>query len=208
MKQTPPKNKTPQKYGHASRILPIRKRIWQKVLIRWAIVLAIGIALVLLCVISQPFYRKVSDFNLGISLTVVVYAFIIWQSHVLKLTFSKEWTGIVTKREVKKYTKIPQGLASFGPDAGKQLRTLSIACTWTVERDDGYTEMITYDTEEIWEGYFEIGERVRLYKNAKIIVKAHPPRGEENLMCPLCGVMIAEPICRKCGVDFTEREES
>ena len=52
-----------------------------------------------------------------------------------------------------------------------------------------------------------MGERVRFYKNAKILVKAHPKKGDENLMCPLCGVMVMEPICKKCGVDFREKEE-
>jgi len=206
MKQVPKNPKTPQKYGYARHVLPINKRIWQKILIRWVIVLGVGVALFLLTLISRPFYHTSSDFQLGIGLSIIVYIFVIWQSHVLKLTFSKGWTGTVKGREVKKYTKVPQGLASFGPDAHKQREVLSIACIWTVERDNGYIETVTYDTEEIWEGYFEIGERVRLYKNAKIIVKAYPGKEEDNLMCPLCGVMIAEPICRKCGIDFTEKE--
>lgn len=202
------KPNTPQKYGHARRIIPIRKRIWQKVLIRWAIVLGIGVACVIGCIISGKAYHNYPQKQqLSWGLTAAVYAFIVWQSHVLKLTFSKEWTGVVTAKEVKKYTRIPQGLASFGVDARKTMGTLAVACHWTVEKDDGYIETVSFDTDEIWEGYFEIGERVRFYKNAKILVKAHPPRDDENLMCPLCGVMVAEPVCRKCGVDFTEAEE-
>lgn len=202
------KPNTPQKYGHARRIIPIRKRIWQKVMIRWAIVLGIGVACVIGCIISGKAYHNYPQKQqLGWGLTAAVYAFIVWQSHVLKLTFSKEWTGVVTAKEVKKYTRIPQGLASFGADARKTMGTLAVACFWTVEKDDGFVDTVQYDTDEIWEGYFEIGERVRFYKNAKILVKAHPPRDDENLMCPLCGVMVAEPVCRKCGVDFTEAEE-
>ena len=202
------KPNTPQKYGHARRIIPIRKRIWQKVMIRWAVVLGIGVAFVIFCIISGKAYHNYPQKQqLSWGLTVLVYAFIVWQSHVLKLTFSKGWTGVVTAREVKKYTKIPQGLASFGVDARKTMGTLAVACHWTVEKDDGYIETVSFDTNEIWEGYFEIGERVRFYKNAKILVKAHPPKDDENLMCPLCGVMVMEPVCKKCGVDFAEREE-
>ena len=208
MKQTDQKPNTPQKYGHARRVIPIRKRIWQRVLIRWLVILAIGLAFALLCYISAPRFRSQRDLQISIGMTFLIYVFIIWQSHVLKLTFSKGWTGTVIGKEVKKYNKIPQGLASFGADAhSKRMGVLATACFWKVELDDGYIEKLHIDTDEIWERYFDIGERVRFYKNAKILVKAHPPKGDENLMCPLCGVMVMEPICRKCGVDFTEGEE-
>ena len=201
------KPNTPQKYGYARRVIPINRRIWQKVMIRWAIVLGIGVAIIIVNIISGAAYRNYPQKQqLGWGLSVAVYACIVWQSHVIKLTVSKEWTGVVRAKEVKKYTKIPQGLASFGVDARKQAGQLATACHWTVEKDDGYIETVAFDTDEIWEGYFEIGERVRFYKNAKILVKAHPPREDENLMCPLCGVMVMEPVCRKCGVDFTEGE--
>ncbi|MBQ9151425.1 MAG: hypothetical protein IJX72_04175 [Clostridia bacterium] len=201
---------TPQKYGHARRIIPIRKRIWQKVLIRWALLLALAGVFVLLCIISEdvPTLRNYPQMRqLGRWLTIAVWLFIFWQSHVLKLTFSKEWTGTVTGKEVQKYNKIPQGLASFGVDARKQAGMLATKCVWSVEKDNGSIEEVHCDTEEIWEGYFKVGERVRFYKNAKILVKAHPPKDDENLMCPLCGVMVMEPICKKCGVDFAEPEE-
>ena len=199
------KPNTPQKYGHARRIIPIRKRIWQKVLIRWAIVLGIGVACVIGCIISGKAYHNYPQKQqLSWGLTAAVYAFIVWQSHVLKLTVSKEWTGKVTGREVQKYTKMTKGPMVRDVNG---LPPMSTKCVWTVEKDDGYIEKVEHDTDEIWEGYFEIGERVRFYKNAKILVKAHPSRDDENLMCPLCGVMVAEPVCRKCGVDFTEAEE-
>ena len=199
------KRNTPQKYGHARRVIPIRRRIWQRVMIRWGIVLAVGIAFVIFCVISGGAYRNYPQKQqLSWGLTAVVYAFIVWKSRVLPLTVSREWTGVVKAKEVKKYTRIPQGLASFGVDARKTAGTLAVACHWTVEKEDGEAETLAFDTDDIWEGYFQMGERVRFYKNAKILVKAHPPAEDENLMCPLCGVMVTEPICKKCGVDFTE----
>ena len=130
-------------------------------------------------------------------MTVLIYLFIVWQTQAVKKTTSKEWTGRIIGREVVKYTKYNKG-----PFARQAL--IATKCIWTVESDDGYIEKIHCDTDEIWERYFDIGEPVRFYKNAKIPVKAHPPRDDENLMCPLCGAMVMRPLCRKCGVDFTE----
>ena len=200
MKQTDQKPNTPQKYGHARRVIPIRKRIWQRVLIRWLVILAIGLAFALLCYISAPRFRSQRDLQISIGMTFLIYVFIVWQTHAIKKTFSREWTGIVIGREVVKYTK-------YGKSPFSRKAVLTTKCIWSVEKDDGYIEKLHIDTDEIWERYFDIGERVRFYKNAKILVKAHPPKGDENLMCPLCGVMVMEPICRKCGVDFTEGEE-
>ncbi len=197
---TKEKPNTPQQYGHARRVIPIRRRIWQKVALRWLVILAIGLAFALLCYISAPRFRSLRDFRVSISMTVLIYLFIIWQTHAMKKTFSREWTGKVVGREVVKYTKYGKAFAGRRP-------VMATKCIWSVEKDDGYIEKIHCDTDEIWERYFDIGERVRFYKNAKILVKAHPKKGDENLMCPLCGVMVIEPICKKCGVDFTEKDE-
>ena len=200
MKQIDQKPNTPQKYGHARRVIPIRKRILQRVLILWLILLAIGLVFALLCYISAPRFRSHRDLQISIGMTFLIYVFIVWQTHAIKKTFSREWSGTVIGREVVKYTK-------YGKSPFSRKAVLTTKCIWSVEKDDGYIEKLHIDTDEIWERYFDIGERVRFYKNAKILVKAHPPKGDENLMCPLCGVMVMEPICRKCGVDFTEGEE-
>ena len=200
MKQTDQTPHTPQKYGHARRVIPIRKRILQRVLILWLILLAVGLAFALLCWISEPRFRSQQEFQVSVGMTVLIYVFIVWQTHAIKKTFSREWSGTVIGREVVKYTK-------YGKSPFSRKAVLTTKCIWSVEKDDGYIEKLHIDTDEIWERYFDIGERVRFYKNAKILVKAHPPKGDENLMCPLCGVMVMEPICRKCGVDFTEGEE-
>ena len=200
MKQTDQKPNTPQKYGHARRVIPIRKRILQRVLILWLILLAVGLAFALLCWISEPRFRSQQEFQVSVGMTVLIYVFLVWQTHAIKKTFSREWTGIVIGREVVKYTK-------YGKSPFSRKAVLTTKCIWSVEKDDGYIEKLHIDTDEIWERYFDIGERVRFYKNAKILVKAHPPKGDENLMCPLCGVMVMEPVCKKCGVDFTEGEE-
>lgn len=198
MKQTTDKTpNTPQKYGHARRVIPIRRRIWLRVALRWLIVLAVGGAMALLCYISAPRFRSPRDFQISIGMTLLIYLFIVGQTHVVKRTFSKEWKGKIIGREVVKYTKFNKG-----PVARQAV--MATKCIWTVETDDGYIEKIHCDTDEIWERYFDIGEPVRFYKNAKIPVKAHPAADDENLMCPLCGAMVMEPVCRGCGVDFTE----
>ena len=198
MKQTSEqKPNTPQKFGHARRVIPIRRRIWLKVGILWLILLAIAAAFVLLCYISAPRFRSPRDLQISIGMTVLIYLFIVWQTQAVKKTTSKEWTGRIIGREVVKYTKFNKGLLA-------RQTLIATKCIWTVESDDGYIEKLHIDTDEIWERYFDIGEPVRFYKNAKIPVKAHPPRDDENLMCPLCGAMVMQPLCRKCGVDFTE----
>ena len=207
MKQTPDtpthdkvKPNTPQKYGHARRVIPIRRRIWQRVAIRWLIILAIGLAFTLLCYVSAPRFRSPRDLQLSIGMTILIYLFIIWQTHTVKKTLSREWTGKVIGREVVKYTK-------YAKSPFSRKTVMATKCIWSVERDEGYLETVHIDTDEIWEGYFDVGERVRFYKNAKILVKANPSKGDENLMCPLCGVMVIEPVCKGCGVDFHEKEE-
>lgn len=204
MKQAKQKPNTPQKYGYAHKVIPIRKRIWQKVLLRWAVVLGIGVAFIGLCLIAKPMFRNFpSRYRLSWILTGFVYLFVFLKSRVLPLTFAREWTGVIRDRRVDKYTRYPKGI--YEPWGGDRA-VLSTKCTWTVVKDDEDIEQVAFDTEEISEGYFKTGERVRMYKNAKILVKANPRRDDENLMCPLCGVMVMEPICRKCGVDFTEEE--
>ena len=206
MKQTPNtptpdkvKPNTPQKYGHARRVIPIRRRIWQRVAIRWLVLLAIGAAFALLCYVSAPRFRNPRDLQLSIGMTMLIYFFIVWQTHTLKKTFSREWTGKVVGREVVKYTK-------YSKSPFSRRVVMATKCIWTVEKDDGYIDKIHIDTDEIWERYFDLGERVRFYKNAKILVKANPKEDDENLMCPLCGVMVLEPVCKGCGVDFHEKE--
>jgi hypothetical protein len=205
MKPDKVKPNTPQKYGYAHKVIPIRKRIWQKVLIRWAVVLGIGVAFIGLCLIAKPMFRNFpSRYRLSWMLTGFLYLYVFLKSRVLPLTFAREWTGVIRDRRVDKYTRYPKGI--YQPWGGDRA-VLSTKCTWTVVKDDEDIEQVDFDTEEISEGYFKTGERVRMYKNAKILVKANPRRDDENLMCPLCGVMVMEPVCRKCGVDFTEAEE-
>lgn len=204
-KSKKPRPDTPQRYGHRRRIVPIRRRIRQRVVLRWLIVLAVGVAIVLLTQIAKPMYRGYAKgYQLSLAMSFFLYVFIVIKSRVFPMTFAKEWVGRVRERRVDKYTRYPKAIY-FGYSSKPVMAT---KCTWTVGLEDGDVEIVSFDTEEVWERYFDIGEKVRMYKNAKLLVKAHPPKGEENLLCPLCGLMVMEPVCRKCGVDFTESEET
>jgi len=67
MKQTSDQTpNTPQKRGHARRIIPIRRRIWLRVALRWLILLAVGGLMALLCYISAPRFRSPRDLQISI----------------------------------------------------------------------------------------------------------------------------------------------
>ncbi len=193
---------------------PIRRVIRMRLLVRWGILLSVAGLFVLLYSIAAPHCDRIER-GLMQGMSVGIYLYIFYKSHVLPRTFSREWTGRILSWQVNKRIRFPKGPVALRiPN-----QPLTTYCKWTISKDSrsrradgagGEAEDIVdveYDTDDIWEGYFTIGERVRLYKNATYIVKAHPPRGEENLLCPLCGLLVLEPRCPHCRVDFTEEEE-
>ncbi len=189
------------------RYRPIRRVLRNRLLARWGIMAAVAAAFAVLCVVASPFCDK-QEQGFMIGLTVLVYGFIFWRSGVLPRTFAKEWYGTVLARESEKVMKMPKGVAT------RSNIYWTVVCKWTIRRDrtpaqqkrdeEGDVEVLTFDTEEIWERYFDIGERVHMYKNAKYPIKAHPQREDENLLCPLCGLLVMEPRCPHCQVDFSE----
>ena len=73
---------------------------------------------------------------------------------------------------------------------------------WKIQRDDGESVILTYETEDIADDYFHTGDRVHHYKGAKYIVLAEPEADNENLLCPLCGKLVMKPECSFCKIDF------
>lgn len=195
---------TPKTFRHIGNITPIGKKITRRLILRWALMVALGAAFAGFLILSKPMFRNRPDeYRLNQIVTILLYLFIFWRSRVLQLTFSKSWVGTIKGCEVVSYTRYPKGVvrgrrASYGIQSTK--------CIWTVETDNGGTEEVSVDTSEINERYFKVGERIRLYKTAKIPVKAHPPVGGEDPLCPLCGMTVEKPICTRCGVDFTQEE--
>ncbi len=208
--------KSPSGPERPIRCIPIRRRVVRHLLLRWAAVLGVGMAFLVLYGVAVPFC-DLAERNAMAALSVALFAVIVWRSRVLPRTFAREWTGVVVAREAKKVMKMPRGLVT------RSNITWGVACTWTVRRDPkgcptlqpvdpkeltpesldpDELETLTWDTEEIWEGYFAIGEPVRHYKNARYLVKAAPRPGEENLLCPLCGQLVMEPRCTRCRILF------
>ncbi len=186
---------------------PIRKHLLQRLLLRWAILLAVAVAFVVLTAVAAPFCDE-TERGLMIGMTVAIYLYIFWKSRLLPRTFAKEWRGTVLAREPKKAMKMPRGIAR-----PSDIRW-TMVCKWTVQLDptpaqkrrgeEGDVVELTFDTEEIWERYFAIGERVHRYKNARYIIKESPKPDDENLLCPLCNLVLIEPRCWRCRVDFSE----
>ena len=73
---------------------------------------------------------------------------------------------------------------------------------WKVWRDDNVFVVLPYETDEIADDYFQMGDRVRHFKGAKLIVRANPSENDENLLCPLCGKMVMTPQCSFCKIRF------
>ena len=195
---------TPKAFRRIGGIIPVGKKITRRIVLRWVLMAVLGAAFAGFLILSEPMFRNRPDeYRLNQIVTILLYLFIFWRSRVIQLTFSKSWVGTIKGCEVVSYTRYPKGVvrgrrASYGIQSTK--------CIWTVETDNGGTEEVSVDTSEINERYFKIGERIRLYKTAKIPVKAHPPVGGEDPLCPLCGMTVEKPICTRCGVDFTQEE--
>ena len=195
---------TPKTFRRIIGMIPVGKKITRRILLRWVLVAVLGAAFAGFLILSEPmFHNRPDEYRLNQIVTVLIYLLVFWRSRVLQLTFSKSWVGTIKGCEVVSYTRYPKGVVR-GRRAARGID--STKCIWTVETDGGATEEISIDTSEINERYFKIGERIRLYKTAKIPIKAHPPIHGEDLMCPLCGMMVDRPVCTKCGIDFTEAE--
>ena len=195
---------TPKTFRRIGGIIPVGKKITRRIVLRWVLMAVLGAAFAGFLILSEPmFYNRPDEYRLNQIVTILLYLFIFWRSRVLQLTFSKSWVGSIKGCEVVSYTRYPKGVVR-GRRAARGID--STKCIWTVETDGGATEEISVDTTEINERYFKVGERIRLYKTAKIPVKAHPPVGGEDLMCPLCGRTVEGSNCTVCGVDFTQPE--
>ncbi len=211
--------------GRRIRYTPIRRRLRLRLFVRWFWLIVVAVAFAYLYYIALPFCDR-TERALMLAMTIALYLVILWKSRVIPRTFAREWVGTVVGREAKKSMKVT------GVVARNRNIQWTMICTWTVRRvssgnlfggeakfpdktgrssksaavtPEVELEKLTYDTEQIWERYFEIGEQVRHYKNARFLVKAHPHAEDENLMCPLCGQLVMQPRCPRCRVDFTEK---
>ncbi len=213
---------------------PIRKHLRRKLLLRWLILLATAAAFVILCVIAKPFCLRREHIAMicmttGIYLFILWKSRLLprtfareWTGTVLSRTCKKvmisktflptrtSWHyAVVATWVIRRDPR--HGEANPAEEAPIEASASYRRPTWdgedhetTPEAEGDDIEKLSYDTEDIHEHYFEVGEKVRLYKNAKFLVKAHPPKEEENLICPLCGLLVMEPKCPHCAVIFEE----
>ncbi len=182
--------------------IPIRRLIRRKTIVRWLIMVIVAGSFALLFCIARP-YCDANRQKLMLACTVVLYGFIFWKSRALQRVCARERTGIITAREVNRAIKPAKGVT----------RGFSyiVRGKWTVlldprpGQDPSDSEVITlsYDTEEIGEGLYKVGEHVRLFANAPYMVKAYPAPDDEELICPLCARPTRTSRCDRCLVDFS-----
>ncbi len=184
---------------------PIRTVLKRRLMRRWVILIVVAVLFVVMYFVAKPFCDKAEQRWIAI-LSVVVYAFIFWKSRVIPRSLAREWVGTVIDRECKKVVRSATFLAT------RENLRYTLVCRWTVLPDTDHPIpeeerepiVLTYDTEELSENYFTVGDRVRHYKNARYMVKAFPAPDDENLICPLCGLTVIRPRCKRCKVEFEE----
>ena len=170
----------------------IKRRIIKKILL--LILLAIGIGYLLWTSFEYcHFWERV----FSVLLSVVLYIFLFFKIKLIPLLRDQAWVGTVESRACKKKTVVKGALAR------RDNITEAIIAYWKVQRDDGETVILPYETEDIADNYFLTGDRVRHFKGAKFIVLANPGEDNENLLCPLCGKMVMKPQCSFCKIDFS-----
>ncbi len=186
-------------------LTPVRKKLRQKLILRWLILLAVGVAMAAAYFFALPHCDR-TEGQIMLLLSIGVFLFVLWRTHVLRRTFAREWAGTITGQEIKKTIRSKTALMT------RASMEYTLVCRWTILRDppagekpdtERDTFTITYDTSEIGEHFFRIGDRVRHYKNAVYMIKDDPDPRDEELMCPLCGHLTREPVCYRCRVDFS-----
>ncbi len=187
------------------RLTPVRKKLRQQLILRWLILLPVGAFMAGAYLFALPKCDR-TEGQIMLMLSIGVFLFLLWKTHVIRRTFAREWTGTVTGHEVKKTIRSKTTVMT------RESMEYTLVCRWHIRRDppagkapDDERDMcnMTYDTSDIGEHYLRVGDRVRWYKNAAFMIKDHPDPRDEELMCPLCGTPTREPVCYRCGVDFS-----
>ncbi len=175
--------------------------------VKWRIVKKILILLLLALGIGYLLWTSFKFCDLwekifSVLLSVAVYVYLFLKIKLIPLLRDKAWLGTIHSRQCKKSTVIRGVVARPG-----NIVDVMVA-RWKVFRDDGMIEVLPYETEVIADDYFKMGDRVRHFKGAKIIVRANPDKNDENLLCPLCGKMVMKPECSFCRITFDMTPES
>lgn len=189
-------------------LIPVRTKLRRKLLLRWLILILVGVAMAAAYWFALPHCDR-TEAQVMLLLSIGVFLFVLWKTHVLRRTFAREWSGTITGQEIKKTIRSKTTIMT------RASMEYTLVCRWSIRRDppagrepDEERDTIykIYDTGEIGEHFFRIGDRVHHYKNAAYMIKADPDPRDEELMCPLCGHPTREPVCYRCGVDFSGEE--
>ena len=173
----------------------IETKIRWKIAKKFLLLLIIGAGLGLLLWTSFEYCRFWEKF-FSVLLSAVLYVYLIIKVKLIPLLRDKSWLGTIHSRRCRKATMIRGVVIHPG-----NMEDVMVA-HWKVWRDDNVFVVLPYETDEIADDYFQMGDRVRHFKGAKLIVRANPSENDENLLCPLCGKMVMTPQCSFCKIRF------
>ncbi|MBQ7316696.1 MAG: hypothetical protein IJW90_06240 [Clostridia bacterium] len=180
----------------------IEKKIIKKIVFKILQLLFLAAAIVALLFISFPYCDR-AERTFSVLVSIAIYIFLFFKIKLIPLLRDKEWTGTVESRACKRQMTVRGAVARYGNIVEVMMGY------WKIQRDDGESEILTYETEDVADDYFHTGDRVLHYKGAKYIVLAEPEADNENLLCPLCGKLVMKPECSFCKIDFdTSRRQT
>ena len=150
----------------------------------------LGAVFIVLCVISFPRCLLWQRIVIGILTAIFLFLYVL-KTGIIRQCRDTSWEGTVEGHKIKHA-------------ANKNLNTrdmrVRLVCIWFVTRDDGTKIKLKYDTEEITEGYFAPGDRIRHTAGARYPTRATVTN--HNYICPMCGHASSEPHCSFCRTDY------
>lgn len=150
----------------------------------------LGVVFIVLCVISFPRCLLWQRIVIGILTAIFLFLYVL-KTGIIRQCRDTSWEGTVEGHKIKHA-------------ANKNLNTrdmrVRLVCIWFVTKDDGNKIKLKYDTEEITEGYFAPGDRIRHTAGARYPTRATVTN--HNYICPMCGHASSEPHCSFCRTDY------
>lgn len=171
--------------------LPLDKKVKQIIFHRFLFLAALAGTFVWLCAVSFRRCDLLEKILVGI-FSVLLYALIFWQSHVIRLLRDTTWEGEIIQKKVKHAAN-----KSMNPRDMKS----RLVCLWWIRKDDGTVVKLKMDVEELNENYFTIGERVRHTAGTRYPTKLVIT--DKNYLCPVCGHSTIRPRCPFCHTDYS-----
>lgn len=172
------------------KFLPLEKRVKADKARKWVTIFLAAAVLVLLCVISHDrcvLWQRIVMYILS---ALLLFLFVL-KTGIIRQMKDTSWEGKVLSKKVKH---------AFNKSANPRDNRVRLVCIWTVQRNDGKTVKLKFDTDEITENYFVPGETIRHTAGTR-----YPTRvtvTDKNYICPMCGHSSSHPQCVDCKTDF------